>query len=176
MTLEELWQLFPIILTESKCWWKDWYEEERRLLEGLLEGVGFVQINHIGSTAIPEIWEKPIIDVLIEVENEKKLDEATQRLQQCGYICMSRSAARTSLNKGYTEDGFAERVFHIHLHLTGDCNEILFRDYLIAHPDEAKAYEALKQSLWKQYEHNRDRYTQEKAEFVNQIMQCIGNG
>lgn len=84
-----------------------------------------------------------------------------------GYICMSESDKRISLNKGYTEKGFAERVFHIHLRLLNDKDEIYFRDYLNEHMEIAKAYENLKLNLWKEYEHDRDRYTAEKTEFVN---------
>ena len=72
-----------------------------------------------------------------------------------------------SFNKGYTENGFAERVFHLHLRYAGDNAELYFRDYLIAHPEIAKEYEALKRSLWKTYTHNRDGYTNAKTEFVN---------
>ena len=48
-----------------------------------------------------------------------------------GYICMSQSENRLSFNKGYTENGFAERTFHLHLRYAGDNNELYFRDYLI---------------------------------------------
>ena len=59
MTLEELWELFPIILTEHKDCWNEWYAEEERRLAGLLP-LGTVRIYHIGSTAINGIWAKPI--------------------------------------------------------------------------------------------------------------------
>ena len=71
-----------------------------------------------------------------------------------------------SFNKGYTEQGFAERVFHLHLRLYGDNDELYFRDYLNDHPEIAKEYEALKLTLWKKYEHNRDAYTDAKGEFI----------
>ena len=71
-----------------------------------------------------------------------------------------------SFNKGYTEQGFAERVFHLHLRYVGDCDELYFRDYLKENPDIAKAYEGLKLGLWKEYEHDRDGYTNAKTEFI----------
>ncbi|MDE7164798.1 MAG: GrpB family protein [Clostridiales bacterium] len=79
---------------------------------------------------------------------------------------MSTSANRISLNKGYTENGFAEKVFHLHIRLKNDKDEIYFRDYLNAHADIAKEYEQLKLKLWKTYEHARDAYTAAKTEFV----------
>ena len=63
-------------------------------------------------------------------------------------------------------DGFAEQVFHLHLRYAGNNNELYFRDYLNEHPQAAKEYEELKLRLWKEYEHNRDGYTEAKAEFV----------
>ena len=64
MNLEELWQLFPIFLTEHQDCWKDWYVEEASLLGRILPQT--VKINHVGSTAIPSIQAKPIIDILAE--------------------------------------------------------------------------------------------------------------
>ena len=58
-------------------------------------------------------------------------------------------------------------VYHIHLRYTGDNDELYFRDYLNEHPDVAKEYEALKLRLWKQYEHNRDAYTDAKTGFIS---------
>ncbi|WP_242622176.1 GrpB family protein [Olsenella sp. Marseille-P4559] len=79
----------------------------------------------------------------------------------------NRNAARkVSMNKGYTPDGFAERVFHLHIRVTGDNDELYFRDFLQDHPKVAKDYETLKLSLWKPYEHDRDGYAEAKGDFV----------
>ena len=87
-------------------------------------------------------------------------------LLQNGYLLMSESQGRMSFNKGYTPSGFAKRVFHLHLRYEGDHDELYFRDYLQEHPAVAKNYEQLKLSLWKQYEHNRDAYTDSKTDFI----------
>ena len=79
---------------------------------------------------------------------------------------MAESEKSISFNKGYTENGFAERVYHLHLRMEGDHDELYFRDYLNEYPAIAAEYEALKLRLWKQYEHNRDDYTESKAAFV----------
>ena len=76
------------------------------------------------------------------------------------------SPNRISFNKGYSENGFRERVFHLHLKFLGDNDELYFRDYLIEQSDVAKRYEQIKFELWKKYEYDRDRYTNEKTEFV----------
>ena len=165
MTLEELWELFPIILSEHKSCWQDWYEEEKQTIAALLPDQN-IKISHIGSTAIPYIWAKPIIDVLVEIPANLCMANIKDALVNSGYICMSASENRISLNKGYTSLGFAERVFHIHLRYDGDNDELYFRDYMNDHPALAKEYEKLKLSLWKKYEHDRDAYTDAKSSFV----------
>lgn len=166
MSLEELWALFPINLTAHQDCWAEWYAEEADALRKLLPGGQGLRIHHIGSTAIPGIWAKPVIDILLEAPAPDALRAAGERLVAGGWICMSDTGERISLNKGYTEAGLEERVFHLHLRLPGDCGEIRFRDYLRAHPEAAKAYERLKLSLWKTCGHNRDRYTAGKTGFV----------
>ncbi len=164
MTLEELWQLFPIILTEHQDCWKEWYLEEATVLKKDLPQIK--RISHIGSTAVSSIWAKPIIDILVEIAKNSDLHDYKNSISNNGYICMSESKNELSFNKGYTKNGFGERVFHLHLKYAGDNNELYFRDYLIEFPDVAKEYEKLKLSLWKEYTHNRDAYTNAKTEFV----------
>ena len=69
-------------------------------------------------------------------------------------------------DRGYTENGFAERVFHLHLRYIGDNDELYFRDYLIEHSDIAIEYEKMKLELWKEYEFDRDGYTNSKTDFI----------
>ena len=165
LTLEELWELFPIILSEPKNCWPDWYEEEKRTIAALLPNQE-IRISHIGSTAIRAVWAKPIIDILIELPEAVSMTDIKTALVNSGYICMSDTENRVSLNKGYTSQGFAERVFHIHLRRYGDNDELYFRDYMNSHPAIAEEYERLKLSLWKTYEHDRDGYTDAKSAFV----------
>ena len=164
MTLEELWQLFPIFLTEHQPYWREWYLEEENLLKTTLSAIE--RISHIGSTAVPSIWAKPIIDILVEIPIGSDLLDYRTSIINNGYICMSQSKNRLSFNKGYTETGFAEKVFHLHLRYAGDHDELYFKDYLIEYPEAAKEYEELKLMLWKKYEHNRDAYTNAKTELV----------
>ena len=208
MTLEELWALFPIELVPHRAEWREWAKEEIALLSGLLSAFSPV-ISHIGSTAIPNIWAKSIVDILVEVpmsvginvimdemerekidrmrdgdrnkieavggyttvmENRAEMWQGLKALMgENGYICMSESVERMSFNKGYTPDGYADRVFHIHFHNVGDNDEVYFRDYLIAHPEIAKEYEGLKLSLLPEYRNNRDGYTGAKTDFVRRI-------
>lgn len=166
MTLEELWELFPVFLVKHNDKWVDYYKEIESLIKEILSGYPVARISHIGSTAIKGIWAKDIVDVLIEIYNGIPIEEAAQRIEQDGFIRMSAGDNRISFNKGYARDGFAEKVYHIHLRYMGDNDELFFRDYLNEHPQIAKEYETLKLELWKRYEHNRDAYTDAKTEFI----------
>lgn len=165
MTREELWRLFPIILTEHNERWNTWYEEEYQRICVFLTGIK-ARISHIGSTAIEHIWAKPIIDILVEVPLENDISEVKSLIVQNGYICMAEEEKDISFNRGYTENGFAEKVFHIHLRHWGNNDELYFRDYMNENLMMAKEYEKLKLSLWKLYEHDRDGYTDAKHEFI----------
>jgi GrpB-like predicted nucleotidyltransferase (UPF0157 family) len=170
MTLEELWQLFPIVLTEHDDRWNAWYHEEYQRLCVILSDMK-VRISHIGSTAIEHIWAKPIIDILVEIPVEKDMRYVKDLIVQNGYICMAENPQAISFNKGYTENGFAKKVFHLHLRYWGNNDEVYFRDYMNDNPKIAKEYEKLKLSLWKLYEHNRDGYTNAKHDFISEHTQ-----
>ncbi len=163
MSLAELWQLFPIMLTAPNPGWKTFYDDEYALLKQYLPLTA--SIHHIGSTAVGTIWAKPIIDILAALPPEE-FTAADRALCSHGYLCMQRNEKRYDYNKGYTENGFADRVFHLHLRTPGDDDEIYFCNYLIAHPDIAAEYETLKLSLCKRYRHDRDGYTAAKSAFV----------
>lgn len=169
MTLEELWELFPIILAPHDPIWSQWADEEIDLLRSLLRSYS-PAISHIGSTSIPAIQAKPIVDILVEVAPDCDKAEIRSLMENAGYICMAADERRMSFNKGYTPEGYAEKVFHIHVHETGDNDELLFRDYLRANPKAAKEYEELKLNLVPRFHHNRDGYTEAKTDFVKRIV------
>ena len=73
MTLEELWSLFPIKLTEHSGEWKKQYEEMADILRGALLSRKIIRISHIGSTAVNGIWAKPIIDILVEISHDESM-------------------------------------------------------------------------------------------------------
>ena len=173
MTLAELWELFPIILKEHRSEYKRWYEEEEQQLTKLFADFPIQRINHIGSTSVEGLIAKPIVDILLEFPDGYDMEDASARLQKAGWIVMNDdSESRTlDLNKGYTPEGFAEKVYHLHVRAIGDWDELYFRDYLRKYPEVARQYEELKLGLKENYEHNRDAYTDEKADFVQKYSQ-----
>ena len=166
ITLEELWDLFPIFLVQHDDQWYEYYKEIESTITDLLAGYPVKKISHIGSTAIHGIWAKNIIDVIVEISEKADMEEIAIILEKNGFIRMSTETNRISLNKGYTKKGFADKVYHVHIRYTGDNDELYFRDYLNEHPQTARDYESLKLRLWKRYEHNRDAYTDAKTEFI----------
>lgn len=166
MSVEELWELFPTSLVSYKDTWEIDYHEMSVFLENVLSVCPVERISHIGSTAIAGIWAKDIIDILVEISQNSDMEKTAAVIEANGWIRMSAEKSRISFNRGYTKDGFAAKVFHLHLRYAGDHDELYFRDYLKEHPPVAGEYEALKLRLWKQFERNRDAYTEAKTAFI----------
>lgn len=162
MTLAELWELFPITLAQPQKKWKGQFERERDRLCAVLSCKPD-DVRHIGSTAVGTIVAKPIVDVLVICEDPAKCSDV---LENNGYIAMNKSKDRVSLNKGYTPDGYADEVFHIHLRKRGDDDEVYFCRYLRDCPDTAREYGELKKRLLEEYGRDRDGYTAAKTDFV----------
>ncbi|SDP25625.1 GrpB domain, predicted nucleotidyltransferase, UPF0157 family [Eubacterium maltosivorans] len=168
LSLEELWALFPIILKEHNPDYKVWYEEEKQRIISKVKPENLIRISHIGSTAVKGLTAKPIVDILLEINGACGVSAIIKVLKTLGWRLMSQEddPVKLSFNKGYTPEGFADRVYHLHVRYFGNWPELYFRDFLIAHPDVAGEYERLKLKLWKQYEHDRDGYTEAKTDFV----------
>ncbi|TCO67891.1 GrpB family protein [Marinisporobacter balticus] len=169
MSLEELWELFPIILKEHNPAYKEWYLIEKDKIVNTVGRNDIKRINHIGSSSIEGLISKPTVDILLEVDCNCDIEKLQSKLNNAGWTLMSfesKPDINISFNKGYTLNGFAEKVFHFHVRFWGDWNELYFRDYLLVHKEVAKEYGKLKQGLKEQYEYNRDRYTKAKTEFI----------
>jgi GrpB-like predicted nucleotidyltransferase (UPF0157 family) len=167
MTLKELWRLFPIELVPHNPTWANWYSEEEKALSTLLCDI-VIQIDHIGSTAVDGLPAKPIVDILLQISDVCNLSWLKETLIENGWLLMAEGSAygEIDLNKGYTPEGFAERVYHLHVRRKGDWDELRFRDYLIAHPEAAAEYANLKQRLVGKYKYDRDAYTEAKTDFI----------
>jgi len=84
MTNKELWALFPIILSEYKPEWKENYLKEKPVLERAIGKPIIVRMNHIGSTAVPDLIAKPTIDVLLEIKNDTDIKKLIANMQSAG--------------------------------------------------------------------------------------------
>ena len=171
MTNEELWALFPIILSEHRAEWTKFYEQEKDTIISALGTKNISRINHIGSTSVPGLIAKPTIDILLEIPTDADIPSLTAALISAGYICNTQPnnpAPHLMFMKGYTPQGFRGQAVHLHVRFPGDWNELYFRDYLRSHPETAKSYGKLKQNLQLRYEHDRDAYTEAKTDFIHE--------
>ncbi|GMQ63562.1 GrpB family protein [Vallitalea maricola] len=169
MTLEELWKLFPIILKEHNTDYLNWYNDEKQQLLEIIDKGDIKRINHIGSSSVKGLISKPIVDILLEINNEINIDQLISKLINNGWTIMSSEKSpilNMSFNKGYTIKGFAEKVFHLHVRYYDNWNELYFRDYLREHEEVADEYGRLKLSLLDKYKNNRDGYTNAKTDFI----------
>lgn len=166
---QELWTLFPIMISPYDPEWESWYLQEERNLTGLIDKESIVRINHIGSTAVFGLAAKPTIDILLEVSTDTDTSELVKKLRGNGYLYTEQPdnpPPHMMFLKGYTADGYDDRVFHLHIRYPGDWSELYFRDYLRRHKPVADRYAGLKKELAAVYEHDRDGYTKSKAEFI----------
>lgn len=171
MTNEELWALFPIILSEHRAEWTKFYEQEKDTIISALGTKNIGRINHIGSTSVPGLIAKPTIDILLEIPTDADIPSLTAALISAGYICNTQPnnpAPHLMFMKGYTPQGFRGQAVHLHVRFPGDWDELYFRDYLRSHPETAKSYGKLKQNLQLRYEHDRDAYTEAKTDFIQE--------
>lgn len=169
MTNEELWKLFPIILREHNPEYKKWYLDEQKSIIETIGKDNIERINHIGSTSVYGLVAKPTIDILLEITKTCDTNNLIKLLEGSGYIYTvqpDNPPPHMMFMKGYTLNGFAEKVYHLHIRYLGDWNEIYFRDYLQTHEKVADEYGKLKRNLKEQYEHDRDGYTNAKTEFI----------
>ena len=87
MTQEELWELFPVVLTPHRPEWREWAKDEMEAIARILQDCAPV-ISHIGSTAVPSILAKPIIDILVEIDTGADWPHIRNIMESSGYICM----------------------------------------------------------------------------------------
>ena len=149
--------------------WKKRYEKEASNVRSIFKKE-ILAIYHIGSTAIPEIKAKPIIDILVEVYNIEKIDEFNKDMIEQGYIPKGESCIpkRRLFIKG-SEDF---RRSHVHVFQKGDSEitrHLKFRDYMITHPKEAQEYSRLKEDLARENPDNIDGYIEGKDAFIKNI-------
>lgn len=175
LTPQEIAKLFPVIMEQPNKNWTTLFEVEKKQIVNII-GRRAIRIEHIGSTAIPNIYAKPSIDILVEIANDTTIkNEVIELMKANGYHFMLRKDRLPpflSFLKGYTAEGFKGQVYHIYM--AEKEHEILwdriyFRDYLRENKSVAKEYESIKLKLAKQHEFDRGAYTKGKDEFVNSI-------
>lgn len=165
---EDFKRKFPIKLVKHNSEWTHWYEIEKINLLAKLEKYK-VSLYHIGSTAIPNIYSKDIIDIILEVNERDDFDGIIDILYD-EWELRWKEENRAFLVKGYGDNGFLDKVYHLHVRIKGDIEEVKFRDILIENPKIAKQYEKLKLDLETTYKYDREEYTAGKTKFIKNII------
>jgi GrpB-like predicted nucleotidyltransferase (UPF0157 family) len=148
--------------------------EIKKLRESLPMG-HIIDIQHVGSTAIPKMLAKPIIDIQITVDSLAAIKQvAIDILKNYDYVYWDEDPdiEKMFFVKGMPPFG-EKRTHHIHIiepKSKRGQNRIIFRDYLIAHPEIAGEYEQLKIKLAQAYAHDREKYTDAKTEFIEYVL------
>ena len=148
--------------------WKDMCKEESEKIKNILNDI-IVDIHHIGSTAIPGIKAKPVIDILVEVKDIGAVDQYNNKMEELGYEVMGEYGIP---KRRFFRKGGNNRTHHIHIFQVGNEEierHINFKEYLIAHPDKAREYSKLKEKLTNKYTYDVENYTNGKSDFIKEI-------
>ena len=158
-------------------WPRLFLEEKEHLLASI--PAGFIKrIEHFGSTAVPGLAAKPIIDMLVEVTSQEDArSKIAPVLEAQGYDYFWRPTFGDDTPPFYAwfikRDSTGRRTHHIHMverHFE-HWDRLIFRDYLISHPDMAGEYQRLKIRLAREFPRDRVAYTKGKSEFIEQVME-----
>jgi GrpB-like predicted nucleotidyltransferase (UPF0157 family) len=149
--------------------WKQLFDEEKSHLQAAV-GKYVLDIQHVGSTSIPGMVAKPIIDIAIAVNNFEEACVCLMPVEQLGYEYKGEYGIprRHFFIKGNP------RTHHIHMNELGsrDWNDqLIFRNYLTQHQEYAKEYAELKMELARQYPADRQAYLERKAPFIGRVLQ-----
>ncbi len=148
--------------------WPFLFKEEAEKLK-LLFGSEIVEIHHIGSTAVPGLKAKPIIDMLPVVKNIELVDSYNEEMKKFGYEPKGENGLP---GRRYFKKGGDNRSHHVHIYQIGHpdiTRHLAFRDYLREHPVEKEQYGALKTTLAKQFPYDIDSYIKGKDSLVKDI-------
>ena len=156
--------------------WPHQFDYERIQLLSILEQLVPVAIEHIGSTSVPLLGAKPVIDIMIGVQSDDHLDVLIAPIQTLGYVYGKEHEADMPFRRFFRKDTDGLRSHHIHAvsrshpfwetHLT-------FRDHLRSNPAVAREYETLKRGLAAQYRFDPDGYSTAKGPFITSVLEPV---
>ncbi|MCT2536030.1 GrpB family protein [Aquibacillus koreensis] len=156
------------------CSYKDqWvveFNEEAEKLECIF-GSELIAIYHIGSTSVPGLVAKPVIDMMPVVKDISEVDQYNEAMQEIGYVAKGENGLS---GRRYFQKGGDNRSHHVHMYQQGSdeiIRHIAFRDYVREHPDEAKEYGKLKERLAEQFPYDMESYLDGKDLFVKNLEQ-----
>jgi GrpB-like predicted nucleotidyltransferase (UPF0157 family) len=157
------------VLPHDPNWRHEFENESKRVI--LVLGKNLVTVHHIGSTAIPNIYAKPIIDMLVEVHDITQVDKCNSAMEALGYEVMGEFGI--SGRRYFRKDNqMSVRTHHVHTFKVNSKEverHLAFRDYMVAHHKDAQKYSELKRQLAKQYPNDINGYMDGKDGFIKEI-------
>ena len=166
-----------IEIAEYDPLWPEMYRREEAALRGVLEGFAGLRIEHFGSTAVPGLPAKPVIDIMVAVGSRSLWPRMVEPLQGLGYAFWNANPDKEQFFfvKGMPPYG-ERRTHHVHIYEYQGARwkkELAFRDILRDQPQAARQYEALKRGLAAKFALDRESYTAGKSEFIRDIVDKI---
>ncbi len=156
----------PVEIAEYDPAWPALFERERGLLEGALGDLASA-IEHVGSTAVPGLGAKPVIDIMVGLRTLAHHEPCVPPLQALGYEYKGEYGIPCRLYfRRFTEGRLSHQIHMVERGSDLWQRHLLFRDYLRGHPDEAEAYHELKVRLATEFRTDRVGYTEAKSEFI----------
>ncbi len=161
-----------VVVVDYDPRWPSQYEEEKDRILGAIGDVT-VAIEHIGSTAVPGLGAKPIIDIMVAVSRLGDAERCIEPLQEIGYEYVPEYNDVIPERRYFHKGPPGARTYHLHMvELTSGFWErhLLFRDFLRTHPEEARRYHQLKKELAAKFGSDRDGYTEAKTSFIESVI------
>lgn len=156
----------PIRIVEYDFTWPDQFAREAEVLRAALGQVA-VRIEHVGSTSVPGLAAKPVIDINVSVASLEPLDSYRKPLEALGYLFVFDDEMPDKHFFGKPKE--RPRTYHVHVCAVGSVHErsdVAFREYLRAHPAEANQYAALKRDLVARTDGERAAYMAGKDAYI----------
>ena len=158
-----------VVVPPDPAWVEIYKTEAARVRDAL--GPSVVEIHHIGSTSIPGIFAKPIVDILVEATDLRDVDMRNNRMESLGYEVMGEYgiAGRRYFRKD-NQDG--DRIHNVHTFKSGTpgiARHLAFRDFMRAHPDLAMQYSDLKRKLAAVHPDSIELYMDGKDGFIKEM-------
>ena len=149
--------------------WLLYFDDESRRLYAVL-GTYIEEIRHIGSTAIPGIYAKPILDIMVGLVSIDDVHDCEAPLAALGYVYEGEQAiSGWHFFRKKTGDLTTHHLHLVEWNSAYWFDHILFQEYLSRHPEVAEAYERLKLELEQKYADDREAYTRDKSDFINKV-------
>lgn len=170
---EEAAQDAPVYVAAYDPSWPAKFEAERAELQECIGPWVVGGIHHVGSTAVPGLLAKPVIDILVGVETLDRSRPCIKKVASLGYLY---SPYRGDVMHWFCKPHPARRTHHLHLIPAGSpryLGELAFRDALRGDPALAGRYAALKHDLAARFPEDREAYTQHKTPFVREVLETL---